>query len=173
MHQLNEEITQLYRDHFAQVVAMFRKGMCTSEDSRDLAQEVFTLYFNKRLEGAAIPDPCAWLFYTTKLHLLNHNRECWNTKVDISDNPPKRMDAELLKLCHESYAICEEIILKEMSGMQRSVFVLVGLHRFSYAQAGKELNLSEHQVASQYKIACRVARTALNKKGIFSPRELL
>ena len=173
MDQLNEEVTQLYSDHFAQVVAMFRKGMCTAEDSMDLAQEVFALYFNKRLSGENIPDPCSWLFYTTKLKLLNHNRKGWRNRVDTSENPPAAADVELLKLCHESYSICEEIILKEMTGMQRNVFVLVGLHRVSYVQAGRELGLSEHQVSAQYKTACRVARSALNKKGIFSPRELL
>lgn len=170
---MNAEFSRVYKAYYGCFVKKISGKLRSTEDAKDLAQEVFMLFFNKLQSGAVIPDTLGWLNLACIYCLHNYQRTVWYRNVELGVVPEWFEEyLERLRLGGDAFWVWDEI-LQHMAALNREAFILVGLCHCPYPFAASELGITEYQITISYKNACREMVHELKKKGVRAPQELL
>lgn len=170
---MKAEFYRVYTTYYKKCIKMFCQKLDCYEDARDLAQEVFTTYYDNLTKGNVMSNPAAWLYRTSLYCYYNYQRTTWNRCVEYME-PPEHIDEsrERLRLGGDAFWVWDEII-QQMTDLHRETFILIGIFRFPCSFAAAELQTTQYQITKYYQIACRMMISELKKKGVRAPQELL
>jgi RNA polymerase sigma factor (sigma-70 family) len=168
------EFSRVYRNNFESVILFIRKSIGNNDDANDLTQEVFTLYFTKKNEGAVIPNPSTWLHQTAQYYIRNYQREIWHADVDHDVDLDTLLSTDNMNiLSYEARWLLDDILLLDMTDPLRTVFINFGICQNRMGDIAHDLGMSIDQVKRSYQKACKIIRLALSKNGITTIKELL
>ena len=171
MDNKKREFTEAYSDYYSLVLSTVYAKVGDMDESRDIAQEIFIVFFNKLDE---IENKRKWLYGAIKNYVLKY----YNTKKDQVDIDTVFDDAGLLFVngFRDIRIILQEAIDNEnnfMNEQEKILFDLIAINRFTYEQTANQLGLKKRQVRYNYgKIVARI-KHYLSSKGINNLEDLL
>lgn len=146
---VNEEIKQIYRDHYNDVYKFLVAFTNTRNESEDLTQEVFIRLFKSLPKFKGESQLKTWIFSIARNVAIDHSKKCRRQQL-VSDIVLKFMPSQE-KTTEELIEAKEEIdtvyvSLRKLKYEYRMVIILRGIQEFSVKETAQIMNWTESKV---------------------------
>jgi RNA polymerase sigma factor (sigma-70 family) len=151
--------SQLYEQHFDQVMAFVLRFGIRAEDAEDLVQRVFVVALRRYESAEPIEQPTAWL-RAVALRVVHEHFRWWRVRRAgqwlIEQSWAGRQDDEVSPergvLANESLHRIRHV-LHRMSSKLRDAFVLLDIEGMSARDAAQLLGISHNTMRSRHNLA--------------------
>ena len=172
INRRNSKFIEVYNDYYSLIFGSVCIRINNIDDAEDIAQEVFTRFFNKMDE---VENPRKWLLGTMRMVLFEFYKKKRDDVVDI-DEVFSDVSLTFFNGMRDQRLIIKEILEDESTfgnAQNRVIFDLLAIQRYTMEEAAKELGLSRDQIKYRYGIVNKNILISLKKKGITNLEELL
>lgn len=142
------------------------------DEAEDLTQELFVRLYKKFNE---VNDPKAWLFGAMRIILFDYFKEKGRKEDDI-DGIIDDQRMSVVNEFRDARIVIEEILSDSTSGISdsdRTIFELVAIHDYSFAEVSRHIGLSYRQVRYTFQTTARKLLDLLRMRGIAKLEDLL
>jgi RNA polymerase sigma-70 factor (ECF subfamily) len=151
--------SQLYEQHFDQVMAFVLRFGIRAEDAEDLVQRVFVVALRRYESAEPIEQPVAWL-RAVALRVVHEHFRWWKVRRAgqwlLEQSWAGRQDDEVSPerdvLANESLHRIRQV-LHRMSSKLRDAFVLLDIDGMSARDAAQLLGISHNTMRSRHNLA--------------------
>ncbi len=166
-----QEFTEHYRKYSSLVFTSVYSRVDNIHEAEEICQEVFLRYYEN---FDKVKDPRKWLYGVLRNVVLDYYKTKKRKDVDI-DTLFDDISMSFVNGFKETRLIIEDALnnFLDMNDTGRIIFELIAIHNFTYAQAGKHLNLTYKQVRSRYARTVDSLISYLKGKGIKTLEDLL
>lgn len=169
---VNDRFTMAFDENYSVMFNAVHAKVGSFDDAEEICQELFLRLYQRMGEVA---NPRAWLFGALRLVVLEHYRKKGRAEDDIDrmcDDIPlsfSERSPETGMLLRE--ALDSEGIFPEER--DRSLFELVAVDGYSYAEASRALGISYRQARYGFECASKRIVSYLKGRGISNLEEML
>ncbi|MFH0977012.1 MAG: sigma-70 family RNA polymerase sigma factor [Spirochaetota bacterium] len=167
-----KKFTDIYSDFYSVVYNGIYSKVRNIEIAGDLAQEVFTRFYEKMDE---VENPRKWLLGTSRFVLLEHYKKNSTDNVDI-DRIFNDANLHYVNGFRDTRIILQEALDASENyrdDKDRIIYELIAIKNYSYYEASKQTGLSMRQVRYRYNLIVERIMKYLSTKGINNLEELL
>jgi len=167
-----KKFTEIYSDFYSVVYNGIYAKIRNEDLSGDLAQEVFTRFYEKMDE---VENPRNWLFGTMRFVLLEHYRKNSVEHVDIDDIFYDE-NIQYVNGFRETRMILQDAIdapENYKDERDRIIYELIAIKNYTYEEVAGVMGLTKRQVNYRYRTAVERIVDYLKKKGVNNLEELL
>jgi len=167
-----KKFTDIYSDYYSVVYNGIYAKVHDKELTADLAQEVFTRFYQKIDE---VETPRKWLFGTLKFVLLEHYKKSTVNKLAI-DDIFYDSNIQYVNGFRDTRIILQEAFDASENykdERDRIIYELIAIKNYSNDEVARLLGLTKRQVGYKYKMVVERIVDYLKKKGVKSLEELL
>ena len=158
------QFEKLFKLHFQQLHGFAKNFVQDSDTARDICQQVFIQFWEKRNEIDTTRSLKSWLFTAVRNKCLNHIRDHKKYRSQVLD-----LDCGYYNLYNEQHDEVEEQDLKNQINVAldslpdkcRQVFEMSRFGDMKYREIADELNISQKTVEAHMSKAIKVMRSAL------------
>ena len=162
----------VYDGLYSLIFSLIYSKISNFDEAEDLTQELFVRLCKKFNE---VNDPKAWLFGAMRIILLDYFKEKGRKEDDIEGI----IDDQRMGIVNEfrdARIVIEEILSDSTTGISdtdRTIFELVAIHDYSFAEASRHIGLSYRQVRYAFQTTARKLLDLLRMRGIAKLEDLL
>lgn len=167
-----KKFTEHYNDYYPLVFHGIKSKIHDVDTTEDLSQEVFTRFYSKIDE---IENPKQWILGTMKMVLFEYYKKKKTDSVDI-DTLLENPGLHFVNGFRDTRIIIETALSAPENFRDendKSIYDLVGLKNYTYAEAAEHMGLTERHVRYRYNIVVSNITDYLRKKGIKNLEDLL
>ena len=169
---VNERFTRAFDENYSVMFNAVRAKVGSFDDAEEICQELFLRLYQRIGEVA---NPRAWLFGALRLVVLEHYRKKGHAEDDI-DRMCEQTPRSFCERSPETGMLLQEAL--ESEGMfsderERSLFELVAIDGYSYADAARTLRISYRQARYGFECAAKRIVSWLKGRGISNLEEML
>ncbi|HNX58523.1 MAG TPA: sigma-70 family RNA polymerase sigma factor [Spirochaetota bacterium] len=162
----------VYDNLYSLIFSSLYSKINSFDEAEDLTQELFVRLYNKFNE---VNDPKAWLYGAMRIILLDYFKDKGRKEVDIEGIlVDERMS--VANEFREARIVIEEILSDStawISDTDRTIFELVAIHEYSFAEVSRHIGLSYRQVRYAFQTTARRLIDLLQMRGISKLEDLL
>ncbi len=162
--------TEAYNDYYVMGFSTVYAKLNNVDETKDICQEVFIRFYEKY---AGIENHRKWLHGTLRKVIFEHYRK---NKKAAAEAVVDDISMAFVNGFRDTRMIIEdalENIENFEDDNEKLLFDYIAIDNLSYAEAGKHLDMTEHQARYKYGILKDRIIRYLHKKGIESLEDLL
>lgn len=171
-YQKNKKFSEVYSNYYPLVFSAVYSRISNRTDAEDITQEIFITLYNKLDE---VHSNRKWLFGALRFEVISYFKKKKDQEIDIDEV------FQDVSLTFVNGFRDIRIILKEAVGkidnfdddLDRLIFDLIAVYRFSYKKSAKQLGLSVGKLRYRYFRVMDRILNHLQKQGINSLEDLL
>ncbi len=167
-----KKFTDIYSDYYSVVYNGIYAKVQDKELTADLAQEVFTRFYQKIDE---VETPRKWLFGTLRFVLMEHYKKSTVNKLDI-DDIFYDSNIQYVNGFRDTRIVLQEAIDASENykdEKDRIIYELIAIKNYTNDEVAQLMGLTVSQVRYKYKMVVDRIVDYLKKKGVKSLEELL
>lgn len=167
-----KKFTDIYSNFYSIVYNGIYAKIRNTDTAGDLAQEVFTRFYEKMDE---VENPRKWLLGTLRFVLLEHYKKNSVDKIDI-DEIFNDANLRYVNGFRDTRIILQEALDASENyrdEKDRIIYELIAIKNYSCIEVAKQMGLSKRQVRYIYNQVVRNIVGYLRKKGVSNLEELL
>lgn len=158
-----------YKDHIYKVASLYVKSPAMAEE---IVQDVFMKVWLNRKSLTGVESFEAWLFVVSKNLIFNYNKRLaleWKACRKYQEQAPAPDNSADRKVSSAQYAALLQKAISELSGQQKTVYLLAREENLSYQEIGERLNISALTVKTHMARALNAIRSYLKQHGEILP----
>jgi len=167
-----KKFTEIYSDFYSVVYYGIYAKIRNEDMAGDLAQEVFTRFYEKMDE---VESPRKWLLGTLRFVLLEHYRKNSVEKVDI-DEIFYDENIQYVNGFRDTRIILQDAFNAPENfkdEKDRIIYELIAIKNYTHEEVAREMGLTKRQVSYRYKSVVDRIMDYLKRKGVKNLEELL
>ncbi len=166
----NARFTEHYNEYYSFVCGLFYTRTGDIHISEDLTQELFIDLYRKY---DSIDNVHNWLLASIRTAMLVHRRKAVRLPGQIEETEDTEILFASTDPCMETRMIISDAIDSINGFIERVVFELVSIQRYTYIDAAAALGLTKRNVRYRHGIAVRNVLQALAERGVKRVEDLL
>ncbi len=167
-----KKFTEIYSDFYSVVYYGIYAKIRNEDIAGDLAQEVFTRFYEKIDE---VESPRNWLLGTLRFVLFEHYRKNSVEKVDI-DEIFYDENLQYVNGFRDTRIVLQEALNAPENykdEKDRIIYELIAVKNYTHEEVSREMGLTKRQVSYRYRLVVDRIVDYLRKKGVHNLEELL
>ena len=169
---LRDRFTKAFDENYAVMFHAIHAKVGGFEEAEEICQELFLRLYERMGEVA---NPKAWLYGALKLVVLEHYRKkgCRDGEAELVS---EGADCSFVPAQQETALLLQEALEADgtfLSDLDRTLFELVAVDGYSYAEAARGLGISYRQARYGFECVSRRIVSYLKSKGISNLEEML
>jgi len=167
-----KKFTDIYSDYYPAVYNAIYAKIRNKDLSGDLAQEVFTRFYEKMDE---VENPRKWLMGTLRYVLLEHYKKNSVVKIDI-DEIFYDANIQYVNGFRDTRIILQEALEASENykdDRDRIIYELIAIKNYTHEEVARLMGLTKRQIGYRYKTIVDRIVDYLKNKGVKNLEELL
>jgi RNA polymerase sigma-70 factor (family 1) len=148
----------IFRQHYSHLCTVAFRVVANKETAKDIVQDFFFTYWNKRATLPVIHDFRSYAFRSVRNASLNYIRQEAHLPIDVSevDEQPDIIEEELppRELLHKKLWG----VIDQLPEQRRIIFLLSNRDGLKYKDIAAQLNISVNTVKTQIRLAYQFLR---------------
>jgi len=172
MFRKNRLFAEVFNELYPLVFSTVYGRVNNIDDAEDICQEVFIHFYQKQDE---IEDSRKWLYGALRLEVLSYYRKKKGAQVSL-DDVFQDESLSFFNGARDVRLILEDALNHDgnyRDSMERSLFELIALKKFTYDEAASELGFTRRQARYKYGVIVKRILDYLSKKGITDLEDIL
>lgn len=167
-----DRFTEAYHDSYSAMFTAVYAKVGNADESEEICQELFLRLYRRMGE---VENPRSWLYGALRLVLLEHYRKKGRSEEDIDaliDEVPAASSGN----SDDARMLIREAVEDKgtfLNDLDRSLFELVAVYDYSFAEAARHLGISYRQARYGFDCVAKRIVSYFRSKGITNLEDML